>query len=104
MHFLQNMGGTHADIMVRDLMTTQRELAVLKIADVRNSEVGDIVITMKKLNKQHILVVSDSDNGLQSVCGLFSITQIARLLGAEVQKFEVARTTPEIEAVISNRT
>ncbi|MDO8312134.1 MAG: CBS domain-containing protein, partial [Sideroxyarcus sp.] len=35
MHFLQNMGGTHADIMVRDIMTTQRELEVLNIQEVK---------------------------------------------------------------------
>src|SRR5512140_1759045 len=46
MHFLQNMGGTHADIMVRDIMTTQRELEVLKVEDVRQAKVGQIVATL----------------------------------------------------------
>ena len=40
MRFLQNMGGTHADIMVRDIMTSQRDLEVMKIDDVKNAEVG----------------------------------------------------------------
>jgi CBS-domain-containing membrane protein len=101
MRFLQNMGGTHADIMVRDIMTTQRELEVLKIEDVRNAKVGQIVATLKKSNRQHALVVAEGADGRQSVCGLFSITQIARQLGAQVQSFEVARTFAEIEAVIA---
>lgn len=101
MRFLQNMGGTHADIMVRDVMSTQRELDVLKIDDVRNATVGQIVATLKKSNRQHALVAADGADGRQSVCGLFSVTQIARQLGAQVQSFELARTFAEIEAVIA---
>ncbi|MDD4911311.1 MAG: CBS domain-containing protein [Sideroxydans sp.] len=101
MRFLQNMGGTHADIMVRDVMTTQRELEVLNIDAVRNAKVGDVVLSLKQANRQHSLVVSEAVDGRQTVCGLFSITQIARQLGAQVQSFELARTFDEIEAVIA---
>jgi CBS-domain-containing membrane protein len=100
MRFLQNMGGTHADIMVRDIMSTQRELNALKINDVQLAKVGDIVASLKKANRQHALVVNEGPDGKQTVCGLFSITQIARLLGAQVQSFELARTFAEIEATI----
>lgn len=101
MRFLQNMGGTHADIMVRDIMSTQRELEVLNINDVKPALVGNIVANLKKSGRQHALVVSESADGKQSVCGLFSLTQIARQLGAQVQTFELARTFAEIEAVIA---
>jgi len=100
MRFLQNMGGTHADIMVRDIMTTQRELEVMKIDDVQHAKVGQIVAALKKSNRQHALVAAEGD-GKQTVCGMFSITQIARQLGAHVQSFELARTFAEIEAVIA---
>jgi CBS-domain-containing membrane protein len=102
MRFLQNMGGTHADIMVRDVMSTQRELSALKIEDVQHAKVGDIVASLKKANRQHALVVSEGLDGKQTVCGLFSITQVARLLGAQVQSFELARTFAEIEAAIAH--
>ena len=101
MRYLQNMGGTHADIMVRDIMTTQRELEALKIGDVKHARVGEIVASLKKSHRQHALVVAEIADGKQSVCGLFSITQIARQLGAQVQSFELARTFAEIEAVIA---
>ncbi len=100
MRFLQNMGGTHADIMVRDIMSTQRELEVLKIENVQQAKVGEIVASLKKSNRQHALVVIEAADGKQTVCGLFSVTQIARLLGAQVQSFELARTFAEIEAAI----
>ncbi|MBI3221626.1 MAG: CBS domain-containing protein [Nitrosomonadales bacterium] len=101
MRFLQNMGGTHADILVRDIMTTQRELEVLKIADVQSAQVGQIVASLKKSHRQHALVVAEGADGKQAVCGLFSITQIARQLGAQAQSFELATTVAEIEAVIA---
>lgn len=101
MRFLQNMGGTHADIMVRDIMTTQRELEVMKIDDVQHAKVGQIVATLKKSNRQHALVAAEGADGKQTVCGMFSITQIARQLGAQVHSFELARTFAEIEAVIA---
>ena len=101
MRFLQNMGGTHADIMVRDIMSTQRELEVLNIAETKSAMVGHIVASLKKSNRQHALVVTEGADGKQIVCGLFSLTQIARQLGAPVQTFELARTFAEIEAVIA---
>lgn len=101
MRFLQNMGGTHADIMVRDIMSTQRELSAMKIEDVQKAKVGNIVASLKKANRQHGLVVSEGLDGKQTVCGLFSVTQIARLLGAQVQSFELARTFEEIETAIA---
>lgn len=97
MRFLQNMGGTYADIMVRDIMTTQRDLEVMKIEDVRNAEVGQIVATLKKVGRQHGLVVDEGVDGKQTVCGIFSITQIARQLGTEVQQM-----LADIDAVVSH--
>lgn len=101
MRFLQNMGGTHADITVRDIMTPQGELEVLKIGDVQHAKVGQVVASLKKSNRQHALVVAEGADGRQTVCGLFSITQIARQLGAQIQSFELAHTFAEIEAVIA---
>ena len=95
MRFLQNMGGTHADIMVRDIMTPQHELEFMKIEDVQNACVGQIVATLKKAGRQHGLVVSDGSDGKQTVCGIFSLTQIAKLLGAPLD-----HVLAEIESVV----
>jgi CBS domain-containing protein len=101
MRFLQNMGGTHADIMVRDIMITQRDLDVLNIKEVQAASVGNVVAALKKFGRQHALVATEEADGKQTVCGLFSITQIARQLGVPTQTFELARTFAEIEAVIA---
>jgi CBS-domain-containing membrane protein len=95
MRYLQNMGGTHSDIMVRDIMTPQHELEFMKIEDVQNASVGQIAATLKKAGRQHGLVVSEGADGKQTVCGIFSLTQIAKLLGDPLDN-----VLAEIESVV----
>ncbi|HIJ86131.1 MAG TPA: CBS domain-containing protein [Desulfuromonadales bacterium] len=94
--FLQNMGGTHADILVRDLMKPQRELEVFNIEDVRNANVGQIVASLKAAGRQHGLVVAEGNDGKQTVCGIFSVTQVARQL-----RLGLDEMFSEVEAVVS---
>lgn len=98
--FLQQVGGTHADILVRDVMTVQRDLKVLKLEEVKASRVGDILTTLKAAGRQHTIVVEDNADGSQTVRGLFSATQIARQLGVQVKTAEAAKIFAEIEAAI----
>jgi CBS-domain-containing membrane protein len=98
--FLQQVGGTHADILVRDVMTVQRELSVLKLDEVLAARVGDILSTLKAAGRQHAMVVEEGADGSQAVRGLFSATQIARQLGVQVKTAEVARVFAEIEAAV----
>lgn len=86
MRHLQNMGGTAADIMVSDLMTPQSELEVMTFDDVNQAQVGQIVATLKKAGRQHGLVVTEGPDGKQTVCGIFSTSQIARQLGMDVKR------------------
>lgn len=102
MRFLQHHGGTHADILVRDIMTPQRELEVLHLADIKIAKVGHILATLKAAGRQHALVVEDNANGTQAVRGIFSSSQIARQLGVNVHIAEVARTFAEIEAALAD--
>jgi CBS-domain-containing membrane protein len=97
--FLQQMGGTHADILVRDVMTLQRDLEVLMLADVAKARVGDILATLKSHKRQHATVVEQNADGSQIVRGMFSTTQIARQLGLQVNTTEAAKVFAEIEAL-----
>ncbi len=94
--FLQNMGGTHADILVRDLMKPQRELEVYNIDDVKNANVGQIVASLKAAGRQHGLVIAEGNDGKQIVCGIFSVTQIARQL-----RLGLNEMFAEVESVVS---
>jgi CBS domain-containing protein len=101
--FLQEMGGTHADIMVRDVMTVQRELEVLNLEDVLNAKVGDVLATLKAAGRQHAMVIEENGEGAQLVRGLFSATQIGRQLGVRLKTAEVAKVFAEIEAAVAGR-
>lgn len=101
-NFLQLMGGTHADILVRDVMTVQRDLEVLKLSDVHNARVGNILATLKKAGRQHAMVVEESADGTQTVRGLFSATQIARQMGVQLKSAEVHQVLADLEAAVSS--
>jgi CBS-domain-containing membrane protein len=95
-------GCRRQDIEVRDIMTPQRRLEVLNMADVRTAKVGHIVATLKKSGRQHAVVMEIDRAGIQKVRGLFSATQIARQLGVTIHTSEVARTFSEIEALLAH--
>lgn len=98
---LQTMGGTHADILVRDIMTPQRDIEALAIAEVRAAKVGHIIASLKQKGRQHALVVEDGPQGRQALCGLFSLTQIARQLGVPpTQGFDIKRLFADIDAFL----
>lgn len=94
--------GTVFDLRVSDLMHPLTELQVLDLADVRHANVGDLVATLKRLGRQHVLVGTRSGPDTTTrICGLFSTTQIGRQLGTEVQTFEVALSFAQIEAALA---
>lgn len=99
--FLQQMGGTHADILVRDVMTVQRDLEVLTLADVQKAQVGNILASLKAAGRQHAMVVEEDTDGSQMVRGLFSATQIARQMGVQLKTAEVSQVLADLEAAVS---
>lgn len=92
----------HHDVTVAEIMTPQASLEVLKIEDVRAAKVGHLVATLKRVGRQHSVVVETGADGRQTVRGLISISQVARQLGVPIQTSEVARTFAEIEATLSH--
>jgi CBS domain-containing protein len=86
------------ELSVADIMTPAAEIEVIGLADVEASRVGHVLETLRRLGRQHALVA----DGGNTVCGIFSISQIARQLGLELPAGgEVARTFSEIEAALS---
>ncbi len=97
---LQEHGGTHAEILVRDIMTPQEQLEVLHLSRVRDANVGDIVETMRSSRRLHALVVERQAGEPDSIRGLFSTTQIGRQLGITVEPSNRANTFAELEEVL----
>ncbi|HEY2816164.1 MAG TPA: CBS domain-containing protein [Casimicrobiaceae bacterium] len=103
--FAQSRGIRHHEVSVRDIMTTAERLELLDIRDIERARVGDLVATLKFAGRQHALAVEAGERNALSqktVCGIFSVTQIARQLGIPPQQtHDIAQTFAEIEAVIS---
>ena len=95
--------GVHrSDVQVRDIMTPRAALEALDIREVQAATVGHIVATLKAAGRQHTLVVDQDATGRQRVRGMFSATQIARLLGVAITTETVARTFADIEASLGH--
>jgi CBS domain-containing protein len=86
------------ELSVADVMTPAAQVEALALADVERSRVGHVLETLRRLGRQHALVV----DGEGCVRGIFSISQIARQLGVALPSGgEVARTFSEIEAALA---
>jgi CBS domain containing-hemolysin-like protein len=98
MRFMQSRGVAHTEITVADIMTPASMLEALALQDVAQMRVGHIVATHKAVRRQHIMV---AEEGGRRVRGLFSIAQVARQLGLELQTMEVAQTFADVEAALA---
>jgi CBS domain-containing protein len=85
------------ELTVADVMTPAEQVEVLMLEDAAAARVGHVLETLRRAGRQHALVL-DAE---RMVCGIFSLSQIARQLGVSVATGgEVARTFSEIEAAI----
>jgi CBS domain containing-hemolysin-like protein len=100
MQVVSERGVRHNEVLVRDVMTPARDLEAVELADVYGAKVGHVVAMLKATGRQHGLVVQRDAAGRQRVRGLFSVTQIARQLGAPIHANELARTFAEIESLL----
>ena len=96
MQVVQTQGIRHSDVMVKDVMTPREKLEVLCMHELEKARVGDIITTLKTHGRQHALVVERAQDRSQIIRGMFSITQISRQLGAQVETAGVAGTFAEL--------
>lgn len=90
LRLISETGSTRGDLTVRDIMTPQHKIEVLEMGDVATARVGDIVATLKRMGRQHALVVDRTKSGKQTIRGLLSTTQIGRQLGEAIDTKDVA--------------
>lgn len=84
---LEETRAQRTDITVETIMTPQAEILVLNMLSVRNAQVGHIIETLRTLERQHVLVVEvDEATMKQRVVGMFSSSQISKLMGSDVSE------------------
>ena len=94
---LAKAGGAWEDLLVADIMTLQPKLEVLRMEDVANARVGDIIATLRQANRQHAMVVdADPETGKPAIRGLFSLSQIGLQLGLEIDPAQQPTTYADL--------
>jgi len=102
LRYLSEHGGTHEQILVQDVMTPRDRLETLSMTDVARATIGELVDTMARVGRQHMLVVeTDSGAGSARVRGLFSTTQVGRQLGEVLGPYTRAASFAELESAIA---
>lgn len=100
---IQERGIRRDEVHVEDIMTPTDRLEVLDMADVQRASVGQVVATLQASGRQHALVAERDGQGMQSIRGLFSSSQLSRQVGSQLSSVEVARNFAEVGEVLLRR-
>lgn len=99
--YMHDVDCTYVEIMVRDIMTPDDELDVLRLTDIQMACVGDIVATLEQVARQHALVIDSDRYGIQRVRGIFSASHISRQLGMPIADSGRAHSFAELEQALT---
>ncbi len=97
MQVVAENGGRMEEVMVREIMTPRFKLEAIDLEEIRHARVGDLVESLKRMGRQHALVVENlPDSGKQIIRGVISATQIGKQLGREIQSSHMAGNIAEL--------
>lgn len=99
--FMQELGVSRQEILVRDVMTPRERLEAMWMHEVQVASVGDIIETLKQAGRQHAMVIEKTAEG-EMIRGLFSSVQISRQLGVRLENEGMAGTFAELEAALAH--
>jgi len=88
------------ELLMGDVMRPAEEIVALRFEDVRSAKVGHIVASLKHAGRHHELVAETLPGGEIRIRGMFSVSQIARQLGMQLDITELASTFAEIEQAL----
>ncbi len=87
-------------LQVGELMLPRDQIEVLDYAEVLRSTVGDIVLTLKEAGRQHALVEEKKQQ--PEICGVFSLSQIGRQLGIQIDTSGAVQSFAELEQMLAD--
>jgi len=77
-------GMTHQQMNIGMIMTPITTMPAVNLDYVRRSLVRHVVNTIKELDRPHMLVIETLEDGRQRIRGLFSSSQIGKVLGRRI--------------------
>jgi signal-transduction protein with cAMP-binding, CBS, and nucleotidyltransferase domain len=98
--FQQSNGVSRGEVCILDIMTGIETIDTIEYSVVEKARVGDIAMTMKKLNRQHALILEHPSEDIYQIRGIFSISFLSKSLGINIETTEVAKTFAEFERVL----
>lgn len=92
----------HDELCVADVMTPLDRLDAIAFDSLRSATVANLVATLKRHGRDHLLVVQAADGATpRRVRGVVSRTQIERQLGAPLAFTEIASSFSDIERALA---
>lgn len=73
------------ELFVQDIMTLRGRIEVLKLRDVSEASTGQILSSLRGARRRHALVLDDSGDEKQEICGIFSLTRLCGQIGLDIQ-------------------
>ena len=102
LRLVQQRGVRYDDISVADAMTPRAMLEAIEFSRLEGACVGNLVATLKKLGRHHVLVVDDGCTGLAPrLRGVVSRSQIERQLGRSIDVVPVANSFADLPQLLS---
>jgi CBS domain-containing protein len=95
---VQQRGIRYDEIVVGDVMTRLSMLEAIEFDALRSASVGNLVATLKKHGRNHLLVVEGTP---PRVRGVVSRAQIERQIGSVIEIVEVANTFADVGRMLA---
>lgn len=89
------------ELTVADVMHRLSTLDTVDYRVIGRATVGNVVATLQKFGRRHLLVCESAAGAPPRVRGLVSLTQVERQLGAALPTLEVATTFSEIREALA---
>jgi len=74
------------ELLVQDIMTLRGKIEVLRLQDVSQASVGQVLNSMRHTDRRHALILDggEGDRGAE-ICGIFSLTRLCGQIGLDIQ-------------------
>jgi CBS domain containing-hemolysin-like protein len=101
MRLAQERGLRFDELSVGDVMTPRARLDAVDFDAVRHARVGNVIATLQRLGRNHLLVVqAANERNPRRVRGVLSRTQVERQLGQPIVITPIASSFAEIERAL----